>query len=369
MQFNSQFNLLFSLLVSLILISNNALAQSNNCENSIKSIAITDSGQYVMAYNFSDAVWTSDLNQKMIDKIWDLYDRDINIKQITIQNDGDYVILYNKNDAQWTNIPEDLSDKIMELNDEDKAIKNITLREDDAFVILWDKNEAMWTLDVPKGLIDAIKQLNKDDEMLKQALLFKETGYMLLWGKNNVEYDGEIPEALILKIDTLQQQDAAINYIELAENGEFIVVWNEHQFLASQNIHPNLQNKLQELSCSQAKDSLPVKDEILKPTVTWQTPEKKVTYVTRDHRAQTISICIQSQVEIDEIKVYKNGRAVKTRRNLPIDEEMKGGCAYIFEYELDLDTDENRIKVKVTNRIGETTSYTRLYKVIRGTTL
>lgn len=334
-----------------------SMAQSSGCDNRVKSVSIRDDGAYVLPYNSRDANWTKTMNQKMIDKIWDLYNRNLSIKQIESNSSGDYVILWGRNDAQWDGIPSSLSKKIIELNKEGKEIKNIALRDDGAFVILWGYNDAMWTVDVPEKLIEKIKELNKAGKEIQQVTLVDGGDYIIRWGRNEAQWTTSIPKALSNKILELNRNGNRIDYIELTDDQEFVIVWDDSHSMYSDGIPTNLKQKLRELSCYDSDD-----ESVDPPVITWTYPTESVTYVTE--KLQNIKVCISSTANVDEVKLYINGTLSESKRDFVI---KKAGdndnCTLNYSKSVYLDEGENKIQVIATNIGGSTTSYTRTIKV------
>lgn len=345
------------LLSALLLLPWWGQAQSANCNNRVKSISIQDDGAYVLPYNTRDANWTKSMNQKMIDKIWDLYNRNLSIKQIETNSSGDYVVLWGRNEAQWDGIPASLSDKIIELHKEGKEIKNVSLRDDDAFVILWGYNDAMWTVDVPEKLIEKIKELNKSGKEIQQVTLVDGGDYIIRWGRNEAQWTTSIPKALSDKILQLNRNGNRIDYIELTDDHEFVIVWDDSHSMYSDGIPTNLKQKLRELSCYDSDD-----ESVAAPTVTWTYPSESVTYVT--DKLQNIKACIGSSVNVDEVKLYINGTLSESKRDFVI---KKAGdnqdCALNYSKSVYLEEGDNKIQIVATNIGGSTTSYTRTIKV------
>lgn len=330
-------------------------AQSSNCGNRVKSVSIRDDGAYVLPYNSRDANWTKTMNQKMIDKIWDLYNRNLSIKQIESNSKGDYVILWGRNQAQWDGIPSSLSDKILELNKEGKEIKNVALRDDGAFVILWGYNDAMWTVDVPEKLIEKIKELNKAGKEIQQVTLVDGGDYIIRWGRNEAQWTTSIPQSLSNKILELNRNGNRIDYIELTDEHEFVIVWDDSHSMYSDGIPENLKKKLRELSCYDSDD-----ESVAAPTITWSYPTESVIYVTE--KLQTIKACIGSTANVDEVKLYVNGALSESKRDFVI-KKAGSQCALDYSKSVYLDEGENKIQIVATNIGGSTTSYTRTIKV------
>lgn len=345
--------------IALCLSFTTTYAQSASCNNVIKSISITDNSGYVIPYNTKDAAWTTDLNENMVDKIWDLYHRDIGIKQIEIQSDGDYVMLWGKNDASWTGVPDELSDKILELNEENRTIKSVSLRDDDAFVILWDRNDAMWTNSVPQNLKDKILELHDDNEEIKQVAMNNRGEYILLWGRNQAQWTVGVPQKLKDKILKLYNDGNRIDYVELTNNNEFVIVWDNNHSYFSNGIPDELKTKLRDLACHDSDF-----DDVTPPTITWTSPNQSASYVTNDNKQQTISACIKAEGNLEEVKLYLNGRLYDSKRDFVIRKKNNGNsCTLDFQKSIYLSEGKNTIYIVAANEGGQTTSYTRTITV------
>jgi hypothetical protein len=346
--------ILFNIAILFFAFSSNA--QSAYCDNKVKSVSIMDGGDYIMPYNHKDATWTKTLPESMVDKIWELYYDNQSVKQVVTKSDGGFVILWGKNQAKWANVPDELSDKILELNKAGNTIKNIALRDDGAFVILWDRNQAMWTKTVPQKLIDKIKELNSAGEEIKQVVMTDNDDYIIRWGKNQAQWTVSIPKRLVDKIKELNRKGNIVDFIELTDANEFVVIWNKNHSYYSEGIPSALKKKLRELSCYDSDD-----ESIAKPTVTWSYPSQSLSNVTDKY--QTVKACIQSDGDLDEVKLYLNGSLHETSRDFVIKKKTNNSCTLDFSKGIYLREGKNTIKLVATNAGGTTTSYTRTLNV------
>ncbi|MGB0864059.1 MAG: caspase family protein [Saprospiraceae bacterium] len=346
--------ILFSIALLFCAFSSNA--QEAYCDNKVKSISITDGGDYVMPYNQKDAYWTKTLPQNMIDKIWELYRKGESIKQVATKSDGGFVILWGQNQAKWSNVPDELSEKILELNKNGNTIKNIALRDDGAFVILWDRNQAMWTKTVPTKLVEKIKELNKAGDEIKQVVLTDNGDYIIRWGNNQAQWTTSIPSRLVDKIKELNRKGNKVDYIELTDDDEFVVIWDKNHSYCSDGIPKPLKKKLRELSCYDSDD-----ESVTKPTITWNYPSQSNSTVTEKY--QTIKACIKSEGDLDEVKLYLNGSLHESSRDFVIKKKSNNSCTLDFSKGIYLGEGRNTVKITATNEGGTTTSYTRTINV------